>query len=184
MDAAPQPLSDNCVGVHETTIICALSIASVSGLGLEVMTHCRVLVVEDEIFVATEIESVVEELGHFPAGIAADSTTALRFAENADVALVDLNLLDGATGPDIGRALAERFGVTVLFMTANPSQLGDGVPGTLGVIAKPVMDDELRQALAFAVATRRRLPAQPPARMRLFAPGNTNQLNVEVATTG
>lgn len=148
------------------------------------MTHCRVLVVEDEIFVATEIESVVEELGHMPAGIAADASSAFGFAADVDVALVDLNLRDGATGPEIGRTLAQRFGVTVLFMTANPSQLGEGIPGTLGVIAKPVMDDELRQALAFAVATRRRLPADPPARLRLFAPSNTNLIIGEAVTTG
>lgn len=154
------------------------------GTGVLTMTCCRVLVVEDEVFVATEIESVVEELGHVPVGIAADAMTAIQFAANADVALVDLNLRDGATGPEIGRTLAERYGVTVLFMTANPSQLGDGIPGTLGVIAKPVMDDELRQALAFAVATRRRMPADPPARLRLFAPGNANQIIAEAVTTG
>ncbi len=34
---------------------------------------CRIMVVEDEIFVATEIEYIVEELGHQPVGIAADT---------------------------------------------------------------------------------------------------------------
>jgi len=146
-----------------------------SGTGFRIMTECRVLVVEDEIFVATEIGYVVEELGHQAAGIAGDAASAFGFADGCDVALVDLNLRDGPTGPLIGRTLAEQFGVTVLFMTANPSQLGDGVPGTLGVIGKPVQDEELRQALAFAVATRRRLPAVPPDRMRLFAPSNVNR---------
>src|SRR5687767_8883862 len=98
----------------------------------------NILVVEDEIFIAVEIESVVAEMGHHPAGIAADSATALGLAPRADIALVDLNLRDGATGRRLGRTLAEDHGVTVLFMTANPSQLGAGVPGTLGVLPKPV----------------------------------------------
>lgn len=128
---------------------------------------CRVLVVEDEIFVAIEIEHVVSEMGHEPVGIAADRMSALDLAEAAEVALVDLNLRDGPTGPEIGKSLA-KDGVTVLFLTANPSQLGEGIPGTLGVMPKPAGDEELRQAVSFAVAHRLREPATPPARLRIF----------------
>ena len=138
------------------------------------MKNCKVMVVEDEIFVATEIESVLEELGHHPVGIAMDSSTALGLAHLAEIALVDLNLRDGPTGSALGRTLAEQFGVTVLYMTANPSQLGDGVPGTLGVLPKPVMDEELREAIAYAIARRNQLNANPPLRMTLFAADNSN----------
>lgn len=148
------------------------------------MPKDRILVVEDEIFVAAEIESVVEELGFRPVGIAGDSTTALRLAQEADVALVDLNLLDGPTGPSLGRVLAEKYGVTVLFMTANPSQLGEGIPGTLGVIGKPVTDGELKQAVAYAVAMSRRLPADPPTRMRLFVNDNFSAGSASAAMNG
>lgn len=130
---------------------------------------CRILVVEDEIFVAIEIEYVISELGHEPVGIAADRKTALELGSATEVALVDLNLRDGATGIEIGRELASRHDVTVLFMTANPSQLGAGVPGTLGVIAKPVADSELRAAIRYAVACHREhMDAEPPARLQLF----------------
>lgn len=131
---------------------------------------CRVLVVEDEIFVAIEVESVVREMGHVPAGIAADSRDAMELAREADIALVDLNLRDGPTGLAVGRSLARR-GLTVMYMTANPSQLGDGVPGTLGVLPKPVNDNELKSAIRFVAAVHRRdhpLPVQPPRRLRLF----------------
>lgn len=131
---------------------------------------CRVLVVEDEIFVAIEIESVVQDLGHMPVGIAQDSRTALELAREAELAFVDLNLIDGPTGIEVGRKLADS-GVTVLFMTANPAQLGDGVPGTVGVLPKPVNDKELKQAVEYAVALRnRKTDAVPPRRLRLFAP--------------
>lgn len=132
-----------------------------------VMTR-RVLVVEDEIFVATEIEHVIEDMGLTPIGIAADERAALSLASHAEVALVDLNLQDGPTGIRIGRILAQTHGVTVLFMTANPSQLGDGVPGTVGVLAKPVTERDLREAVAYAVARREAAEATPPPRLRLF----------------
>jgi hypothetical protein len=79
--------------------------------------------------------------------------------------------------------LAEKFGVTVLFMTANPSQLGEGIPGTLGVIPKPVMDDDLRQAVAYAISRHRRMPGDPPARLHLFA-ANLNQASEPAGLTG
>jgi CheY-like chemotaxis protein len=126
-------------------------------------------VVEDEIFVAIEFESLLHDLGHEPVGIASDSRQALALADQAELAFVDLNLIDGATGIEVGRSLAER-GVTVVYMTANPGQLGDGVPGTVGVIPKPVDNNELRQAVEFAVSVRRRSDPKPapPQRLRLF----------------
>jgi CheY-like chemotaxis protein len=130
---------------------------------------CKVLVVEDEIFVATEFENLLFDLGHEPVGIASDSRQALALADEAELAFVDLNLVDGATGVEVGRALAAR-GITVVYMTANPAQLGNGVPGTIGVIPKPVDNNELRQAVEFAVAVRGRTEnaVQPPRRLRLF----------------
>ena len=130
---------------------------------------CKVLIVEDEIFVAIEVENVVRDLGHQPVGIAADSRRAMRLGGTVDIALVDLNLHDGPTGIEVGRELAQR-GVTVMFMTANPSQLGDGVPGAIGVLPKPVNDHELKSAIEFIVAVHKRehAPAKPPRRLRLF----------------
>jgi DNA-binding response OmpR family regulator len=129
---------------------------------------CRILVVEDEIFVATEIEHVIAEMGHIPVGIAADQRSALALASDTDVALVDLNLQDGPTGSRIGHILAQTHGVTVLFMTANPSQLGDGIPGTIGVLPKPVTDKELRAAVSYAAARHHAAEATPPQRLQLF----------------
>lgn len=133
----------------------------------------KVLVVEDEIFVATELENLLYDLGHQPVGIAADSRKALALADQAELAFVDINLVDGPTGIEVGKALAAQ-GVTVVYMTANPAQLGDGVPGTVGVIPKPVESAELRQAVEYAVALRseKAADAKPPRRLKLFgSPG-------------
>ncbi len=128
-----------------------------------------ILVVEDEILVAIEIEEVIREMGHRPIGIAPDMARAFDLADDAEIALVDLNLRDGPTGAEIGRRLASEFGVTVIFMTANPSQLGNGVDKALGVISKPVSDRELREAIEFAAQVRaNRAVASPPQRLRLF----------------
>jgi two-component system, response regulator PdtaR len=130
----------------------------------------RVLVVEDEWLVALEIRLILEDLGHEVVGIAPDSRRAREIAaKGVDVALVDLNLRDGLTGPAIGADLVEQ-GATVLFMTANPGQLGSGIAGAVGVLAKPVEHDELKQTAHFVEALRYgRSPPPPPSRLRQFA---------------
>ncbi len=132
---------------------------------------CKILIVEDEFIVATEIEYLVAESGNEPVGIAADMQGARQFADRAEVAFVDLNLRDGPTGHEIGRMLAQDHNVTVIYITANPSQLGRGVPGTLGVIPKPVTEDEVTQAINFAIAVRTAMstPVPAPSRLRLFS---------------
>jgi DNA-binding response OmpR family regulator len=132
----------------------------------------RILIVEDEIIVATEIEYVVADMGHEAVGIAADQKSALAKASEIDIALVDLNLRDGPTGATIGKILAQTHGVTVVFMTANPTQLGDGVPGTVGVLPKPATERDLRDVVDFAIARRVAAEAKPPKRLRLFSWNN------------
>ncbi len=130
----------------------------------------NVLIVEDEIFVALDVENAVEDAGYTVIGIAPDSHSALQLAENADIAFIDLNLRDGLTGIAVGRRLASEMGVTVVYMTANPSLLGEGVDGTIGVLTKPCSHRVIVAALDFAAAKRApRGAIEPPADLRLFA---------------
>jgi CheY-like chemotaxis protein len=133
-----------------------------------ILMSFRILIVEDEIFVAAEIEQVVSDMGHEPVGIAPDKRTALQLASDADVALVDLNLRDGPTGIEIGRILAQTHGVSVVYLTANPSQLKTGIPGTIGVVSKPISQRDLNDVVSYAIARRRSANAQPPQRLHLF----------------
>lgn len=129
----------------------------------------RILIVEDEMLVAMELESILEDLGHEPVGIAPDLTAAERLAQTElDLALVDLNLRDGLTGPEIGKRLSAR-GVSVLFITANPRVLEDGVAGTIGVLTKPTDEATVRAAVDYALKVRSGAQdVDPPAALQLF----------------
>jgi DNA-binding response OmpR family regulator len=130
----------------------------------------RILIVEDEMLVAMELEAILEDLGYVSVGIAPDMPTALELARlKPALALVDLNLRDGLTGPEIGRCLSGEHDASVLFMTANPRMLGAGVAGTIGVLTKPT--DVKIVAAAVEYALRRKLgdvAAVPPSSLRLF----------------
>ncbi|AXB78590.1 response regulator [Novosphingobium sp. P6W] len=109
-----------------------------------------VLIVEDEILIAMEIERILEEAGYRVIAIAADQQEALRAGEKADLALIDLNLRDGPTGPIIARELAAQYGVRVVYVTANPAQIGEPASTAMGCIRKPFTDDAILTAVAVA----------------------------------
>lgn len=125
----------------------------------------RILIVEDELLVALDLEASLEDLGYAPVGIAPDAQSALKLAElKPQLALVDLNLRDGLSGPDIGAALARDHGIRVLFMTANPRLLGDGIAGTVGVLTKPFDIRAVQVAVEYAM----RRTIDPPEQLKLF----------------
>ena len=133
------------------------------------MTDNRILIVEDEFIVALNLRQIVSNMGFEVIGIAPDAATADRLAhQKPDIALVDLNLRDGPTGPQIGAKLSQEYGTTVLFLTANAAQLGEGINGTIGVLSKPVDEDSIESVLDFLVKHRVGEPASPPPSLRLF----------------
>lgn len=128
-----------------------------------------ILIVEDEMLIALEMRSILEEHGFEVAGIASDLAGAMTYADKGiDLALVDLNLRDGLTGPQIGSTLATEHSVSVLFLTANPRLLGDGVAGTIGVLTKPMDEPSLVSAVNFALRVRRGQPADAPTAVLRF----------------
>ena len=94
------------------------------------------LIVEDEIFVALDLERILIDAGYTVAGIAADADAAMRAAPGCTFAFVDVNLRDGATGPEIAQRIHREHGVRVVFVTANPSQIADPA-SALGYSRKP-----------------------------------------------
>jgi hypothetical protein len=58
--------------------------------------------------------------------------------------------------------------VTVLFVTANPRLLGQGISGAIGVITKPTDEGMVASAVAYALAVRSGQPAKAPPYLRLF----------------
>ena len=107
------------------------------------------LIVEDEIFVALDLERILLDAGYRVCAIAPDSEAALAAAPQCDFALVDVNLRDGMTGPQIARRIAEEHGVKVVFVTANPGQIGDPCPG-LGYVRKPFSEAAILAAAKLA----------------------------------
>lgn len=112
----------------------------------------RVMIVEDQALLAMELELVLGECGCEVVGCAMDRAGAVSIAdrERPDLALIDINLLDGMTGPEIARHVVNETGCAVVFLTANPEQIPEGFAGALGVVSKPFDEATIRPVVAFA----------------------------------
>lgn len=103
------------------------------------------LIVEDEIFVALDLERILEDAGFTVVAIAADAPSALKAAPGCEFAFVDVNLRDGPTGPQIAERIARDYGVRVVFVTANPGQIDDRTTA-LGYVRKPFNESAILAA--------------------------------------
>ena len=73
----------------------------------------KILIVEDEMLVAMELSRSLPTAGSTRSALLPTSAPPRGFVDQSiDLALVDLNLRDGLTGPEIGRMLGDK-GVTV-----------------------------------------------------------------------
>lgn len=107
------------------------------------------LIVEDEIFVALDLERILTDAGYRVHAIAPDRESAMAAAPDCDFALVDVNLRDGCTGPDLARALTREHGIKVVFVTANPAQI-DAPAAGLGYVRKPFSEASILAAARMA----------------------------------
>ena len=115
-----------------------------------------ILIVEDEILVALEIEQLLADGGYEICAIAADHREAIAAAAECAFAFVDVNLRDGATGPRIARARLARVALPWLFVTANPNQIGAGIEGALAYVRKPFDRESIIAAAVWAASPKGR----------------------------
>jgi two-component system, response regulator PdtaR len=113
----------------------------------------KVLIVEDEFFIALDTQEQVESLGHVVVGIAvsADQAVAMTEAEKPDVALMDIRLSGARDGIAAAIEIRNRYGVESIFVTANtdPATLKRAQSmSPVGVLQKPLTASHLRQQLA------------------------------------
>jgi DNA-binding response OmpR family regulator len=132
------------------------------------MSRAKILIVEDEFVVAMNLEAILEDRGHQSVGIAPDLDTALELADRRpDLALVDINLRDGETGPIIAQRLREQD-IAVLFVTANPRMLEGTEATAIGVLTKPCDEDLILAAVDYALGARQGIPLPAPPGLQLL----------------
>ncbi len=110
-----------------------------------------VLIIEDEVFIALDIQQIVRNLGLSVAGIAKNRAEALRIAELAKPKLILADYrLRGDTGVEVVKAIREQMNANVIYVTSHPDEVAATRDREADlVIAKPFNP----RALAAAVQT-------------------------------
>ncbi len=134
-----------------------------SGRELAAEIATDVLIIEDETFIALDLEGLVESLGHRVLGVARTHSEAIALAKakRPGIILADIQLADGSSGLDAVNEMLRTFEVPVIFITAYPERFLTGErPEPAFLIAKPFQPSTvsavLSQALFFERNARRR----------------------------
>lgn len=117
------------------------------------MTGKRVLIVEDELLIALDMEDALITAGHEVVGLAADMHQAMELAETyrPDLAIMDVNLARGTSGIETARRLRERLDVPSLFVSGNLDAKTRKIAADcrpLGFVVKPCSPVDLLTRIA------------------------------------
>lgn len=136
-----------------------------SGRELAAEIATDVLIIEDETFIAMDLESLVRNLGHNVIGVARTHADAVAISKNRKPGLIlaDIQLADGSSGLDAVNELLRSFEVPVVFITAYPERFLTGErPEPAFLISKPfqpaMVSAVASQALFFQRNSRNRMP--------------------------
>jgi DNA-binding NarL/FixJ family response regulator len=119
----------------------------------------RVLIVEDEMLLALDLEDMLTDAGHSVVGQASDMPQAIALAEKMeggiDVAIMDVNLARGSNGVETAAVLRQRWNIPSLFVSGNldedtRARASQWQP--LGFVGKPYSEREVLTAISAAAA--------------------------------
>jgi DNA-directed RNA polymerase specialized sigma24 family protein len=130
----------DAAAILETDIPRLRALIEESGRELAAEIATEVLIIEDETFIAMDLEGLVEKLGHKVLGVARTHSAALTLAKakRPGLILADIQLADGSSGLDAVNELLRSFEVPVIFITAYPERFLTGErPEPAFLIAKP-----------------------------------------------
>jgi len=149
--------------ILDTDVVTLRSLIEESGRELAADIATDVLIIEDDSFIAMELEGLVESLGHRVLGVARTHAEAIALVRNKKPGLIlaDIQLADNSSGLDAVNELLGSVEVPVIFITAYPERFLTGErPEPAFLIAKPFQPSTVSaiasQALFFERSAKRR----------------------------
>jgi DNA-binding response OmpR family regulator len=140
----------------------------------------KVLIAEDDLMIADNVEEVLVGAGYEVCGIARTVIEAVELGRRhkPDLAVIDLRLADGGLGTEIVGQLSDDS-LGILYATGNIAQITLTTANGHGCIAKPFRPEELLrgvEVVAEIISTGKASPPFPRGfRVLLAAPPNTGR---------
>lgn len=137
----------------------AASLIDAAGKEIAEQIRTDVLIIEDEPFIALDLQSLVEEQGHRVTAIARTHREAIEAARRDPPGLIlaDIQLADGSSGLEAINDILGALSVPVIFITAYPERYLTGTPPEPAfLITKPFGIDNLKAIISQALFFDRR----------------------------
>ncbi len=120
------------------------------------MEKVRTLIVEDEIFVARDLQMHLEQMGYTAMSMVPSGEQAIREIENEipDLVLMDIVLQEGMDGIETAEIIHNRFDIPVIFLTAHEDMaMFERAKKTepFGYVTKPFQEEVLRKVIEIAL---------------------------------
>lgn len=116
----------------------------------------RILIVEDEVIIALELQKQLEMLGYLTIGIAKDYYSAIKQAnsENPDIILMDINLgSKSKDGIETAIEIGKSKNIPIIYCSGNTEDSTFARANEtfmLGYITKPYSFNQIKSVLGFA----------------------------------
>jgi two-component system, response regulator PdtaR len=146
----------------------------------------NILVAEDEALIALWLSSLIEEAGHRLIGTCKSLEEAKRLAaaNPPDMGIIDLRLGNKRCGASIDAHLAEAFGTTSIYLTANRAFAHTYRRHAIGFIEKPIDGRAVMEAMAYVEDLRRGRAPPAPDWLTLFEPIGAGLITVRKSQMG
>lgn len=120
------------------------------------MSKTRILVVEDEVIIALDIQSQLQNLGYGVSGWASSGPDALKQAVETrpDLVLMDIGLQGDMDGIDTAQRLQARVGIPIVYLTAYADEVTlqrAKITSPYGYLLKPFEQRELHTTIEMAL---------------------------------
>jgi DNA-directed RNA polymerase specialized sigma24 family protein len=137
----------------------AQSLIDAAGREIAEQIKTDVLIIEDEPFIALDLQTLVEDLGHRVIDIARTHTEAVSAIETFKPGLIlaDIQLADGSSGLEAVNEILNTMEVPVVFITAYPERFLTGDrPEPAFLITKPFLIETVKAVISQALFFDRR----------------------------
>jgi DNA-binding LytR/AlgR family response regulator len=115
----------------------------------------NILIVEDELLIAEDIKTTIEELGHNVIAIVvrADKAIEILNSQKVDLILLDITIKGGLNGIDLAEIVNQQFKIPFIYLTshADPKTVNEAIKtAPQGYVVKPYSNSDLYTSIALA----------------------------------
>jgi len=117
----------------------------------------RILIVEDNVIIADDMQSMLEEIGYeiVSSVMAYEQAVKVLAESDVDLVLIDIVLASDKTGIDLGKHIREKYNIPFVFITSNSDRStveSAKLVKPNGYLVKPFEQQDLYTAIEIALS--------------------------------